>query len=30
MATIADPRYIVTAVNNLTGEREPVSKPHSR
>ena len=25
-----EPRYIITAVNNLTGEREAVSKPHSR
>lgn len=24
------PLYVVTAVNNLTGEREAVSKPHSR
>ena len=30
MATANEPRYIVTAVNNLTGEREPISKPHSR
>lgn len=29
-ATIKEPRYVVTAVNNLTGEREPISKPHSR
>lgn len=28
--TIKEPRYIVTAVNNLSGEREPISKPHSR
>ena len=25
-----EPKYIVTAVNRLTGEREAVSKPHSR
>ena len=23
-------KYVVTAVNNLTGEREPVSRPHSQ
>lgn len=28
--TIKEPRYAVTAVNNLTGVREPISKPHSR
>lgn len=25
-----EPKYVVTAVNNLTGEREAISKPHSR
>lgn len=25
-----EPKYVITAVNNLTGEREAVSKPHSR
>lgn len=25
-----EPKWIVTAVNNLTGEREAVSRPHSR
>ena len=25
-----EPKYIVTAVNNLTGEREAISRPHSR
>ena len=25
-----EPNYIVTAVNNLTGEREAISRPHSR
>ncbi len=25
-----EPKYIITAVNNLTDEREPISKPHSR
>lgn len=29
-ATIKEPRYVVTAVNNLTGVRETISKPHSR
>ena len=28
--TVKEPKYVVTALNNLTGEREPVSKPHSR
>ena len=28
--TIKEPRYVVTAVNNLTGVRETISKPHSR
>lgn len=23
-------KYVVTAVNNLTGEREAISRPHSR
>lgn len=23
-------KYVITAVNNLTCEREPISKPHSR
>ena len=31
MATIVkEPKYVVTALNNLTGEREAVSRPHSR
>jgi len=31
MATsIKEPKYIVTAVNRLTGEREAISRPHSR
>lgn len=32
MATdrIKEPKYVITALNNLTGEREAVSKPHSR
>ena len=25
-----EPKYVVTAVNNLTGEREAISRPHSR
>lgn len=25
-----EPKYVVTAVNNLTGEREVISNPHSR
>lgn len=25
-----EPKYVVTAVNRLTGEREVVSRPHSR
>lgn len=25
-----EPKFIITAVNNLTGEREAVSRPHSR
>lgn len=25
-----EPKYVVTAVNNLTGEREAISSPHSR
>ena len=29
-ATRKEPRYVVTAVNNLTGVRETISKPHSR
>lgn len=24
-----EPKYVVTAVNNLTGEREAISRPHS-
>ena len=28
--TVKEPRYVVAAVNNLTGVREPISKPHSR
>ena len=24
-----EPRYIITAINRLTGERETISKPHS-
>ena len=28
--TVKEPRYVVTAVNNLTGVRETISKPHSR
>lgn len=28
--TVKEPRYVVTAVNNLTGVREPIGKPHSR
>lgn len=27
---MSEPKYVVTAVNNLTGEREAISKPHSR
>lgn len=27
---IREPKYVVTAVNNLTGEREAISRPHSR
>ena len=23
------PKYVVTGINKLTGEREPVTKPHS-
>ena len=32
MATngIKEPKYVITAVNRLTGEREVVSRPHSR
>lgn len=32
MAThkVKEPKYVVTAVNNLTGEREAISSPHSR
>lgn len=25
-----EPKYVVTAVNELTGEREAISRPHSR
>lgn len=25
-----EPKYVITAVNNLTGERETISRPHSR
>ena len=25
-----EPKYVVTAVNRLTGEREEISRPHSR
>ena len=25
-----EPRYIITAINRLTGEREAISRPHSR
>ena len=25
-----EPKYVVTAVNQLTGEREQISRPHSR
>lgn len=30
MSRMQEPKYIVTAVNNLSGERETISKPHSR
>ena len=25
-----EPKYVITAVNELTGEREAISRPHSR
>ena len=30
MKKTKEPKWIVTAVNNLTGEREAISRPHSR
>jgi hypothetical protein len=30
MSKRIEPKYVVTAVNNLTGEREEISRPHSR
>ena len=27
---LKEPKYVITAVNQLTGEREVISKPHSR